>query len=78
MFGVYETDDRKAGKLAIKKLRDFQEMFGLNKRLSELGVKEEDIPKMAETGYRILNGVVVVTPGNLTAKDMEEIFRRCY
>lgn len=33
---------------------------------------------MAETGYRILNGVVVVTPGNLTAKDMEEIFNRCY
>jgi alcohol dehydrogenase len=78
VFGVYETDDRKAGRIAIKKLRDFQEMFGLNKRLSELGVKKEDIPKMAETGYRILNGVVVVTPGNLTAKDMEEIFNRCY
>ncbi|PLV58707.1 iron-containing alcohol dehydrogenase [Thermotoga sp. KOL6] len=78
VFGVYETNDKKAGRLAIKKLRDFQEMFGLNKKLSELGVKKEDIPKIAETGYRVLNGVVVVTPGNLTAKDMEEILYRCY
>lgn len=78
VFGVYETDEKKAAKLAIKKLRDFQEMFGLNKRLSELGVKREDIPAMAETAYRILKGVVVVTPGGLGVKDLEEIYTMSY
>lgn len=78
VFGVYETDEKKAAKLAIKKLRDFQEMFGLNKRLGELGVKKEDIPAMAETAYRILKGVVVVTPGGLGVKDLEEIYTMSY
>ncbi|WP_367884694.1 iron-containing alcohol dehydrogenase [Thermococcus sp. JCM 11816] len=77
--GVYESNDRKAAELAVKKLRDFQSLFGVNKKLRELGVKEEDIPKMAETAYRMMKGVIDVTPGgNLSVEDLEEIYRRAY
>ncbi|MDK2915212.1 MAG: alcohol dehydrogenase [Thermococcaceae archaeon] len=78
VFGVYESNDRKAAELAVKKLRDFQSLFGVNKKLRELGVKEEDIPKMAETAYRMMKGVIDVTPGNLSVEDLEEIYRRAY
>jgi len=78
VFGVYEADDKKAAKLAIKKLRDFQELFNLNKRLSELKVRKEDLKEIAKTGYRILKGVIAVTPGNINDEDMSQILKNCY
>ncbi|RKX54604.1 MAG: alcohol dehydrogenase, partial [Thermotoga sp.] len=78
VFGVVETDDKRAGRLAIIKLREFQELFGLNKKLRELGVKEEELEDMAKTAYRVLNKVVVKTPGNVNEKDLFEIFKMSY
>ncbi|MDK2886516.1 MAG: alcohol dehydrogenase [Thermosipho sp. (in: thermotogales)] len=78
VFGVYESDNKKAARLAIKKLRDFQEQFKLNKRLKELNVRKEDLEEIAKTGYRVLKGVVVVTPGNIDEKDMFKILQSCY
>ncbi|ACJ75292.1 membrane spanning protein [Thermosipho africanus H17ap60334] len=78
VFGVYESDDKKAARLAIKKLRDFQEQFNLNKTLKELNVRKEDLEEIAKTGYRVLKGVVVVTPGNIDDKDMLKILQNCY
>ena len=78
VFGVVETDDKRAGRLAIVKLREFQELFGLNKKLRELGVKEEELEDMAKTAYRVLNKVVVKTPGNVNEKDLFEIFKMSY
>jgi alcohol dehydrogenase len=78
VFGVYETNDKKAAKLAIKKLRDFQEQFNLNRKLRELNVRKEDLEEIAKTGYRILKGVVEVTPGNINDEDMYKIFKNCY
>ncbi|AAL80199.1 alcohol dehydrogenase [Pyrococcus furiosus DSM 3638] len=78
VFGVYEPNDRKAAELAIKKLRDFQSLFGVNKKLRELGVKEEDIPEMARTAYRMMKPVIEATPGDLKVEDLEEIYRRAY
>ncbi|RKX40817.1 MAG: alcohol dehydrogenase, partial [Thermotogae bacterium] len=55
-----------------------QELFGLNKKLRELGVKEEELEDMAKTAYRVLNKVVVKTPGNMNEKDLFEIFKMSY
>ncbi len=78
VFGVYEREDEKAVWLAIEKLRMFQETFGLNVRLRDLGVKEEEILEMAETAYRMMEGVVRATPGSPSVDELEEVFREAY
>lgn len=78
VFGIVETDEKRAGRLAVVKLREFQELFGLNKKLSELGVEEEELEDMAKTAYKVLNKVVIKTPGNINEKDLLAIFKMAY
>lgn len=78
VFSVNEYNDNRAAKLMIAKLRFFQDQFNLNQRLSALGVKRDDLSKMAATAYKTMQGVIEPTPGNLKEKDLLEILEKSY
>ncbi|MCD8567820.1 MAG: iron-containing alcohol dehydrogenase [Geovibrio sp.] len=53
VFGVAESDDKKAAALeGIDRLRAFYSSIGLPARLSETGVEEDSLQKMAEGAVR--------------------------
>lgn len=78
IFGILEYNDNRAGILAIKKLRDFQEQFGLNERLENLEVLRKDLPQMARTAFTAMHGVIKPTPGNLKENDILAIMKKAY
>lgn len=78
IFGVLEYDDKRAGMLAIKKLRDFQEQFRLNEKLENLEVLRKDLPQMAKTAFAAMHGVIKPTPGNLKEADILSIMKKAY
>ncbi|MFO7882700.1 MAG: iron-containing alcohol dehydrogenase [Kosmotogaceae bacterium] len=78
VFSVNEYNDRRAAKLMIAKLRFFQKQFDLNQKLSELGVKKDDLKSMASTAYKTMRGVITPTPGNLKEEDLLTILESSY
>lgn len=78
VFGIYESDDKRAARMMIERLRDFQERFGLNPKLSTLGVNKEDLPKITETSYKIMYGVIEVTPGDFGKEDILKILEKAF
>lgn len=75
VFNIDEFDTDKAARLFIEKLFEFQDLFGLNRKLSEFGFKEQDLPEIAKVAYRIMKGVVVKSPKKLEEKDLVEIMK---
>ena len=78
VFGVYENNDKRAARMMIEKLRDFQDRFGLNKKLSALGVEKETLKKMVDTSYEAMYAVIETTPGDLKKEDLLEILERAF
>ncbi|MEN3009208.1 iron-containing alcohol dehydrogenase [Pseudothermotoga sp.] len=75
VFNIDEFKVEKAAKLFIEKLFEFQDLFGLNQKLSNFGFKEQDLPEIAKVAYRIMKGVVVKSPKKLEEKDLVEIMK---
>ncbi|OAA29459.1 alcohol dehydrogenase [Kosmotoga arenicorallina S304] len=78
VFGIYECDDKRAARMMIGKLKDFQERFGLNKKLSALGVEKGTLGDMVETSYNAMYGVIETTPGDLKKEDLFKILERAF
>ena len=78
VFGVEEYDDKRGGYLMIKKLWEFQELFGCNKRIRELGIKKEDLEEMAKVVHGMFQALAEVTPGKPTVEDSVRIYERIY
>ncbi len=78
VFAVQEFEDRKAAKLAIKKLWEYQELFGLNKKIRELGIDRSIIREMSETVYGMFKTLADVTPGGLNVDDFVRIYEMAY
>ncbi|MBO5221073.1 MAG: iron-containing alcohol dehydrogenase [Clostridia bacterium] len=78
IFGIENTgDDTETGRLGICAWRDFFHTIGMPSTLRELGMKEEDLPYMANRLMLKKDG----TFGNfipLTPADAEEIYRACF
>ncbi len=78
VFGIEEIDTKKAAKNFINRLHKFQESFKLNPRLSDLGLKEQELPQIAKTAYKIMNGVILKSPKKLSEDDLLEIIKRAF
>jgi alcohol dehydrogenase YqhD (iron-dependent ADH family) len=52
-FGVQQADDRAAAEAAIAAVADWFARLGITQRLSDFGIKREDLPHMAEESIRI-------------------------
>lgn len=74
VMGVTCDDDMEAAKEGIKRLREFFSSLGLPSTLTELGVKESDIPVMVEK-LHINKGPQVGAYVPLTSADTAEIYR---
>ncbi len=78
VFGVIEMDDKRAARLAIKKLWEFQEVFGCNVPIRELGIKKEDFEEMAKVVYGMFEELARVTPGGLNVEDFVKIYEMAW
>ncbi len=47
VWGVTEEDENKGANLGIEKMAEFFKSLGIQTRLSEFGIKKEDLPKLA-------------------------------
>ncbi len=78
VFGVQEIDDKRAAALAINKLWEFQEVYGCNMPIRELGIAKEDFQEMAEIVYRMFKGLAEVTPGKPGVEDFVKIYEMAW
>ena len=75
VFGIYDGSDEDRAAEAIDSLEDFFKEINAPTTLRELGLKEEDIEKLAENASKILPyGSLKV----LTAEDVLEIYKLAY
>jgi alcohol dehydrogenase len=65
-------DDATAAQAAVKAMRDLALMVGIPAKLSDLGVKREDIPLMAANAMK--DGSGYTNPKKLTVEDVQAIF----
>ncbi len=78
IFGVEEYSVKKAAKLFIEKLYEFQNRFNLNQKLSTLGFEQAQLEKIAQVAYRTMKGVVVKSPKKLSEQDLYQIIKRAF
>lgn len=76
-FGVdYQgSDEREAATLAVEALRQLTDDLHIPKHLSEFGIKDEDVPGLAE-GVMKVTRLLANNPRNLTQQDAEAIYRK--
>lgn len=51
---------------------------GLETRLRDLGVTEDSLPEMAEEVFSKIYRLIESNPSDMTAKDIEAIYRQVY
>ena len=69
-------DDEAAANAAVKAMADLARTVGIPAKLSELGVKREDIPMMAANAMK--DGSGATNPRKLSQTDIEAIFEAAY
>ncbi|MBQ7221342.1 MAG: iron-containing alcohol dehydrogenase [Synergistaceae bacterium] len=75
VFGIYEGEDEDRALEAIESLEDFFKEINAPTTLRELGLKEDDIEKLAENACKLLPyGSLKV----LDAEDVKEIYKLAY
>jgi len=77
VFGeeTYGSSERRAAQLAVDALRTLAADLKVPSRLSEFGVKAEDIPSLAQ-GVMKVTRLLANNPRELKLEDAEEIYRR--
>ena len=78
VFGVIEYSDKRAAMLSIKKLWEFQEIFGCNVPIRELGISKDDFERMAKVVYRMFKELAKMTPGNPKVEDFVKIYEMAW
>lgn len=76
VFGVGEADDRKAARLGIEKVRQFNRSLAMPSTLSEAGVLEEKFDEMAAEAVRT-SGIVSRAYVKLQVPDVKNILMNC-
>lgn len=76
VFGVGGADDRKAARLGIEKVRQFNRSLAMPSTLSEAGVLEEKFDEMAAEAVRT-SGIVSRAYVKLQVPDVKNILMNC-
>jgi len=79
-LGAIESPEgtKEAAMSALEAVSDLMEELDLDNNLSELGVKEDKIPKMAEDSFDYMGATVEKNPSEISLEDVEEILREAY
>jgi alcohol dehydrogenase len=78
VFGVIEYNDKRAAFLGIKKLWEFQEVFGCNVPIRDLGISKDSFEEMAKVVYGMFEELAKVTPGGLNVEDFVKIYEMAW
>ena len=73
---VQGMNDNEAAVAAVKAVKELSLKIGIPQKLSEIGVKEEDLEQLAQSAY-----ADVCTPGNprdITVEDLLTLYRKAY
>lgn len=73
---VKGLSDKEAAIKAVEEVKKLTKDLGIPLKLREVGVKEEEIPKLAED--TLLDGSIYNNPREATAEEVEEILRKAY
>lgn len=76
VFGVGEADDRKAARLGIEKVRQFNRSLAMPSTLSEAGVLEEKFDEMVAEAVRT-SGIALRAYVKLQVPDVKNILMNC-
>ena len=76
VFGVGEADDRKAARLGIEKVRQFNQSLAMPSTLSEAGVLEEKFDELAAEAVRT-SGIASRAYVKLQVPDVKNILMNC-
>lgn len=76
VFGVKEQDTMKAAKLGIEKVKEFNKTLGMPATLSEVGITEKKLDKMASEAVRT-SGLASRAYVKLDSSDVEKILQMC-
>ncbi|RLC00649.1 MAG: alcohol dehydrogenase, partial [Deltaproteobacteria bacterium] len=75
-FGIntFGMSDEKAADKAIEAVADLNERIGIPKKLSQVGVKEEDLEELADKAF--LDGCHQTNPRKCTREDLMNLYRQ--
>lgn len=76
VFGVNESDDMSAARLAIEKVKEFNGSLGLPAHLSDVGITDEKFDEMASEAVRT-SGLSTRAYVKLDKEDVKKIFLLC-
>ena len=77
VFDVTVIDDTEAARLGVEKMSEFFISLNMPSRLSEFGIKREELPELAKLcTYNSTRVVKSYVP--MGDKEIEEIFELCY
>ena len=76
VFGIEEQNDRKAAKLGIEKVKEFNKTLGMPETLSEVGITDEKFDEMASEAVRT-SGLSTRAYVRLQSTDVRQILQNC-
>ena len=76
VFGIEEQNDRKAAKLGIGKVKEFNKTLGMPETLSEVGITDEKFDEMASEAVRT-SGLSTRAYVRLQSTDVRQILQNC-
>ncbi|WP_033066912.1 iron-containing alcohol dehydrogenase [Thalassospira australica] len=76
--GVDFDNEDDAAEAFVKRIEEMVPASGLETRLRDLGVTEESLPEMAEEVFTKIHRLIDSNPCDMTAKEIEAIYREVY
>jgi len=72
------ASDDEAAEAFVRRIEEMVPASGLETRLRDLGVTEDSLPEMAEEVFTKIYRLIESNPRDMTAKDIEAIYREVY
>lgn len=72
------ASDEEAADAFVRRIEDMVQASGLEIRLRDLGVTEDSLPEMAEEVFTKIYRLIESNPRDMTASDIEAIYRQVY
>ena len=72
------ASEEEAAEAFVRRIEEMVPASGLETRLRDLGVTEESLPEMAEEVFGKIYRLIESNPRDMTASDIEAIYRQVY
>jgi alcohol dehydrogenase YqhD (iron-dependent ADH family) len=77
LFNIIDDDDEKAAIMGINAMKEFYLSIGMPTSLTDVGIEEADLPKLARLASGNGTHVIGCCPQSLNEQDIEAVYRLC-